>query len=149
VVSCDNTCCLRHLRDKSERELMPLEVYDVLRFRDTATSCDGRSDQVQSKLLWHYQLFTQVCAQVHARLRTAWRFDELELTVAFTCRRGKHRSVACAALIHGCLLDLGVDASLTHMSIERHNHGCRCRGCNVVGASTETIRLATGMFMDS
>ena len=49
--------------------------------------------------------------------------------INFVCNHGKHRSVAMGELFANVFRGIGLDVVVDHKSLERHDRGCRCNGC--------------------
>ena len=134
---CEPCCC-----DETDDETR-IWVADL--FWDKRTICDGRNPGVQERLLsTHRDNFASLCNTVF-RVLTDQPDDVCWLS--FVCRRGKHRSVACACLFWAILDTMGIDTEVCHKSMRKHERWCTCATCNAT-APHESARLCH-LFMHS
>jgi hypothetical protein len=83
--------------------------------------CDGRSVEVQHRLLRHRTEALQVIVTSTKRALVGVRETAV---VRCWCRRGRHRSVAVAEMLATLLGANGYDVQLRHLSMEQHGeHG--------------------------
>ena len=137
VVSHDcNECCWSWSESDDE---VHLEVRHL--FRDKPTFCDGRSRYVQDRLLSKTTNFQILCRQVKQVLRD---HEHARLVLNFWCNAGKHRSVACTEVFAGIFRRvLGLDVSVEHRSLLKHNRACGCKECN---SESQVRQVAIDLF---
>ena len=89
---------------------------------------DGRHPHIQ-KALMQNEHWPDLVRDVRFQIEQAESKGATHLALAFRCRGGKHRSVACATLFAAVASATGRDVSLFHAEFPRR--ACKFWGCNV------------------
>ena len=126
--------------------------YDVREFKDpdadqSVRRHDGRNRRIQSGLVGaHRYKFMLMVRNVVRDVREALLAGKKGVAVAFWCNHGKHRSVACAEVMAGCVLNKFVNVTIEHISCAFYDMHCRCPECSRILPDKDILRSAWGTF---
>jgi hypothetical protein len=128
---CQSECCWNELCGTEDGDSATHHI-DCTGFVDQRTGHDGRLLFIQERLIEHHlDRFREILRQVKSFMEID-AADSGVCHIHFWCRRGKHRSVACAELV-ACTVRTAIptiEIDVLHKGLLMHNRRCDCPECD-------------------